>query len=289
MKMSVGGELSHKNVDFAWLQNQALDSASKSELRSMQKIREGFIATGEYPEADREVILKLRQATLATTLNCSYSSLYAYQEIFLHREHQNWKQPDLGSGVVVDVGANEGLYAIAICRANPGVTVYCIEPNPITLRKLKKNLQLNNLTDRCQVIPTAIWSHAGRQSLEYLPFVTTNASLSRVKTKSRWLLSPKATSVEVQADTLDEILMPFDLTEISILKVDTEGSEAEILRGAAATLAKSKRVVIEYHSDSLRQEVVDGLTDDEQLQLVYETRDSVHATQSCGNLYFLKA
>ena len=40
---------------------------------------------------------------------------------------------------------------------------------------------------------------------------------------------------------------------IDILKIDIEGYEAEALLGAARTLNKTKRVVMEYHSDELRE------------------------------------
>jgi FkbM family methyltransferase len=187
---------------------------------------------------------------------------------------------------VVDAGANEGLYAIAVCKANPDVSVYCVEPNPISLARLRKNLELNNLLQRCHIIPAALWSHPGRQKLKYLPFVTTNASLQGVSAKSRWLLTPTVRSVIVEATTLDGLLELFHLTEVAILKIDIEGSEVEALRGATQTLMKTKRVVIEYHSDLLRQEAIEIMENDKHFQLKHETRDKVHATQSCGNLYF---
>ncbi len=55
--------------------------------------------------------------------------------------------------------------------------------------------------------------------------------------------------------TLDEIAGALGIGRVDLLKIDTEGYEAEVLNGAEAMLGQVQRVILEYHSDALRAEV----------------------------------
>ncbi len=279
---------SHKQIDFDWLSEQAVDDRTLKVLEQTKTIRQQFITSGSYPRINHDIILALRHATLATTLNGSYSTLLAYQEMFLQEEHTHLKAFRDIRGAVIDVGANEGLYALDICHSNPAATVYCIEPNPLALTLLRKNLQLNNVSERCHVIARAVWSKRSWPKLRYLPFVTTNAALDKTTAKSQWLTVPWAKTVRVRAAALDDLLAPYNLKRIDIIKIDIEGSDLEALQGAPKSLALASKVVIEYHSEHLRRAIIHYLKA-ANFKLVHETRNLVHDTPSCGNLYFVKA
>jgi hypothetical protein len=62
----------------------------------------------------------------------------------------------------------------------------------------------------------------------------------------------ETTMIEIKA--LDEFVHPLSLFRIDLLKIDTEGSEGAVLRGAFQTLNIVDRVVLEYHSAALLEE-----------------------------------
>lgn len=274
----------HRRIDFAWLAAQARNNATKEALIAMQGVRERFMNDGTYSAHDRAVVLHLEHARLATTLNKSYSTLFAYQETFRHLEHTRRADFASSGGVIVDIGANEGLYAIAMCNQNEYAEVYCIEANPHTARVLRRNIALNGYENRCHILTSAVWSQPKEMTLLALRTVSTSAALTDSPAKSAWL-GPLAERIPVQAKPLDTILAPHNL-EIAIMKIDIEGSEAEAIKGARETLSRTKRLVVEYHSPELRRDVRNLLSND--FTLMSATFDKVHGTPSCGNLYFVR-
>jgi hypothetical protein len=60
----------------------------------------------------------------------------------------------------------------------------------------------------------------------------------------------------VHCTTLDLLMRDKGIAHIDLLKIDAEGAEAAILRGGIDTLPHVARIQVEYHTESLRQEVV---------------------------------
>ena len=59
--------------------------------------------------------------------------------------------------------------------------------------------------------------------------------------------------IEVEADTLDNLLKTRGINEVNWIKIDVEGAELEVLKGAAGILSKSSDLAlfVEVHSDDL--------------------------------------
>lgn len=275
--------LPHHNVAFDWLTKQALDDETASHLSNMQHARIEFLSNGTRNANTEEIILRLSNAILSTSMKTYYSTLYAYQEIFMHQEHFSSDHVDM-TGYIFDIGANEGLFTIATCLRNPEATIICIEANPSTVKILKKNLALNNLTSRCRVIEAAIWSSETLQQLEFSPYVTTNSALSLSPAKSRWLSGNNSLSVNIQTRTLDSITTELQIEAIDLMKIDIEGSEFEALKGAGHTLAMTDQLVIEYHSSTLKSKLID-LLDTQDFSVERVTTDAISGTPDCGNIY----
>jgi FkbM family methyltransferase len=124
-----------------------------------------------------------------------------------------------------DVGAHIGAYTIAAARRGALVTAF--EPNPLTAAILRQNLELNAVADRVTVNESAISAAGGTVHLELDDF---RSSVSEC-------------GVEVQAAPLAGT---FD-----VVKIDVEGHELEVLRGAAPLLRDPDRrprtVFLEVH------------------------------------------
>ncbi len=147
------------------------------------------------------------------------------------------------TGAVVDVGANTGLYSLLAAAANRTLQVHAVEPLPALGALLDANLALNSrLRRRVHRHEVAMSDKTGKAML-YLPapcggIVETSASLDPA------FKEEIATAVEVDTRTLDDLWLAIGRPQVGIVKVDTEGTEHLVLRGAAGVLAQSRPVVV---------------------------------------------
>ena len=159
-------------------------------------------------------------------------------------EHFTPKQGD----IVVDIGAHMGRYTIISSkRVGTNGKVVAIEAHPGNFEMLNRNIKLNQLTN---VIPLnyAVYSKETKIKL-YLPeedsgFTIYNTIMSnRAGTEDKF--------VEVNANTLDCLLQLNQIREeeVNWVKIDVEGAEFEVLKGATNVLSKSKDIalLIEVH------------------------------------------
>ncbi len=149
-------------------------------------------------------------------------------------EPVNWLAPKPGQ-VVLDIGADVGWYTIQASRAvGHSGTVIALEPDAHNANQLEQNLRLNGLSN-VRVLRKAAWSHSG--------IVGWHESAVAVWHK----VSPEA-SAKVEAVTVDELAGQLGLGRVDWIKLDVEGGEIEVLRGAWQTLEQFHPVLlIEVH------------------------------------------
>lgn len=156
--------------------------------------------------------------------------------------------PLRGGDVVLDVGANIGWFSLLLDRRAPdGVSIYAFEPEPLNFGLLSENLELNGAGG---VVPIqkAVSDEEGRRSLFVYPD----------KNRGRHSLAPipgAAGSVEVPTTTLDRVWRDrgLDGRSVRLLKIDVEGFECAVLRGASEILERCELVVTEYAPELLRR------------------------------------
>jgi FkbM family methyltransferase len=144
---------------------------------------------------------------------------------------------------IVDIGANIGFFAHRLLLENSNITVHCFEPVSSTRERLLMNVINNRLTASIQVYPYAVSRSRGEAHIQL-----TESSLRATMVGN----SNQGTEL-VQCITLSDALrLCAPVKRIALLKIDTEGSEVEILSGAdQAEWHKIDRVALEYH-DILR-------------------------------------
>jgi hypothetical protein len=152
----------------------------------------------------------------------------------------------------LDVGANEGIFTVfAAKRASAGGRVWAFESRARELERLRYNLDLNNLDAR--VFPVAL---AGTNSQESSQTVT--------------LLR------------LDDIVAAEPPARIDVLKMDVEGGELHVLRGAVNALQKYRPVILfEVSEKSLRNQASSGA---ELVEFVRAQRYAIHTFDSSTGL-----
>jgi len=139
-------------------------------------------------------------------------------------------------GVFVDVGANVGFHTVLAARlVAPGGSVYAVEPAPWTLELLRANVWRSGLG--VNVLPYAASDLPGTVRLAVDPEHRSGAQLSETRG-----------DVEVEAARLDDLLPEI---EVDVLKIDVEGSEPLVLRGAGGVLDRSPRLlaVVEFRDE----------------------------------------
>jgi FkbM family methyltransferase len=158
-----------------------------------------------------------------------YFGLYDRYELRLVVEHLD--------GDFVDVGAHVGMYAVRGARKLHGNgRVLAFEPNPTARAQLEENLVLNGC-DNVIVSAAAAAAQAGRATL-HVP-ATSDPSFSSLEGGRFAEGSP----VEVATEAIDTAVAEHDLRP-SVLKIDVEGSELEVLAGARATIDEFRPAVL---------------------------------------------
>ena len=230
--------------------------------------------------AGNEVVARLMGVSAPVFFYCDRNSSSIEAEILKSAKvesgalKQRWRVLELGMDLispgsrVIDVGANIGVYALPWAAINADVTVHCFEPNPAVRSRLARNVALNRLTARIRLHTEALSDHAGTATLYG------NDDMSSLN-KGVYTGARQAVPTEVPLARLDDI---FDIEgpPLSLMKIDVQGHELEVLRGAHAVISRHRPVLILEHEDDLylsASEASERKTDLSKLlsQLGYET------------------
>src|SRR5271170_4252849 len=112
----------------------------RSKVRFCEYVVSGRLGAKE--KHDGELLLDFRCATLCCGVGAG--ELYSYIEVFLKDDYQIGKIVlDAWSPVILDVGANIGVFALAAARRFPTAAIYALELNPKPYRRLIRNIELN--------------------------------------------------------------------------------------------------------------------------------------------------
>ena len=151
--------------------------------------------------------------------------------------------------VLWDVGANIGGYSLIAAAAGAG-RVVAIEPSPSNFAALCDNVVLNGLGGTITALPLVLAASTGLARLEH----------GDARPGATHRLAEGSEGAPVLGFALDELLDRFALPAPTLLKLDVDGAEAQVLAGAGATLARPglRSVLIEIEERS-QDEVVAAL------------------------------
>ena len=160
-----------------------------------------------------------------------------YRALWLFGEFDPWESAFYArflrpGETAVDVGANFGWHTLGFARAvSPGGRVLAFEPVPTTREHLAANLALNGVADQVVVHPCAVGATAGPST------IYTFAGASLAEASGSALGRDDATPHAVTVVTLDAMLAADGGALPALVKVDVEGFELAVFRGAAVVLA----------------------------------------------------
>jgi FkbM family methyltransferase len=142
------------------------------------------------------------------------------------------------SGVAIDIGANIGAFTLDMAMRNPDLTIHAYEPDPDAFAMLLRNIEGNRLSQRVRAWNEAVAGRPGTlQIFRGDGSITASAHLPT---------AARGDACRVPAVTLQTAVQRCG-ARIALLKMDCEGSEAEILETGVDALDAIDRIVAEYH------------------------------------------
>lgn len=156
-------------------------------------------------------------------------SLFTFTDEEAEFRNKYWNITD--GDVVIDVGSSYGSYALTACVM--GATVYCFEPESTVYQDLVKNINLNNWNSKCIAYNCALWDSV--QEVDMRQYAT------------HW--PAQTITSKYMANTLDNIVVNKQISKIDWIKIDVEGVEEKVLKGAANTISQfTPNLIIECHN-----------------------------------------
>ncbi len=146
-------------------------------------------------------------------------------------------------GVFLDVGAHIGSFSLrAAIKVGKTGHVLAFEPNPETLRLLRDNVAASHAEN---VIVEPIACTDREQMLTLYAGPSFNTGMSSLASENVPLEGPPR-SYTVRGRMIDDVVRELKLTRVDAIKIDVEGAEAYVLRGAVNTLKQfHPKVVVE--------------------------------------------
>jgi FkbM family methyltransferase len=150
---------------------------------------------------------------------------------------------------VLDIGAHHGLYTLLASKRVGGAgKVVCFEPSPRERKQLSRNIKLNF----CSNVTIETWALGAERSQAdlYLPAGGEDGCNSLRPPN----IAGTASTLGVQVTRLDDWLADHKLERVDFIKLDVEGGERDVLRGAEKLLERQPRPVIFAEVQDLRTE-----------------------------------
>jgi FkbM family methyltransferase len=188
----------------------------------------------------------LEGATLLVDLSCE-----KYYWLGTHEERvQRVLAEHIRAGATVyDIGAHVGFFALLCARlVGPAGAVYAFEPRADNVDRLRRNIAING-SDNIRVVPAAVSDRRGDMA-----FVLDKSTL-----EGHLAIADGAGGARVRTETVDSVVAD-GMPPPDFLKIDVEGAEAAVIRGAAKTIVSRRPLVlVEVHSAQAGRDVIDAL------------------------------
>jgi FkbM family methyltransferase len=159
---------------------------------------------------------------------------------------------DAGVRTVIDVGAHTGEFSSAVRAVVPDVQLYAFEPLPDCCGELRRKLGRNG---SLHVFQVALGEEAGQVQFWRSSFSKSSSVLpmsSLHQTAFPW--SAESRPITVQQLRLDDCAAEMELVSKTLLKIDVQGYEDRVLRGATQVLKRVHYVLVEVSLGPLYEE-----------------------------------
>ncbi len=141
--------------------------------------------------------------------------------------------------VIIDIGANTGVYSLIAKAVNPKSRVYAFEPVKRVCSRLNENIRLNNYD--ITIIDKAVSNFDGKAII----YDTCQDHIYSVTVNKHYFSSDvKLAEVEIETITLNTFIKHEKLNKIDLIKIDVETHEPEVLEGFSEYIMEYKPVML---------------------------------------------
>lgn len=144
--------------------------------------------------------------------------------------------------VIVDAGAYIGDLTCHWATRFPAARIFALEPNPLSYEYTQANVAPYG--KQVTLIPAGLGAEEG------------SCSLSGSEMGAYLIKAASTQESNIPVTTVEALLSTYGLPGIDLLKLDIEGSESEVLAGAAAWIDKVTMLVVEFHGAALEKEAI---------------------------------
>lgn len=153
----------------------------------------------------------------------------------------------LNNSVVLDVGANLGKYSNFISTHSPQAKIYAFEPHPQTFTSLKNQAEIHKyiaLNIACGDVPgnAKLYDYENKGG-------TSHASLYQDVIEK--IHKVDSGSWDIEVTTVDEFIKDYKIQKIALLKIDTEGNELKVIKGAEKSIASNIIDIIHFEFNEM--------------------------------------
>lgn len=157
--------------------------------------------------------------------------------------------------VCLDLGGHRGFLA-GVMAVSGAAEVHCFEPNPVNAEQIRKVIQLN--PSRCMTLHQfAIGAADGTAEFVIMP----ESSMGKLGQSLFQSDQKTGDRIEVQVRSLDSCISGKEFKPPQLIKIDVEGAEVDVLRGACRLIRQHRPTLcIEFHSRVLLDECCEFLS-----------------------------
>jgi len=220
---------------------------------------------GCYRETDQWLIvtlayLGLRDLHFPFTLRLRTGELLTFEEridvvIFWMVFVRHHYPVNASDRIIVDIGANIGIFTIYAARQAPGARIIAVEPFHDTCRRLRKHLENNRIAERVTVLNCAIAAEKGWGEMDSAQGIPSqyrrvhSEETASLNTRHRGLAAlQKGPGVPVENKTLADVLEAAAVDNVDLLKMNIHGNEyAVLMKTPAEVLRRFRRIAVQYH------------------------------------------
>jgi FkbM family methyltransferase len=191
--------------------------------------------------------------------------------------------------VLYDVGANVGAYSLVAARHTAGAAkIYAFEPSATTFAQLCRNIALNGCVDCVIPFPAAFGAENAVLSFNYTSMESGAARHSVGSASDRGMPFQPAYTQPILVYDMDGFIETFKLDTPTHIKIDVDGTELEIVRGAQRTLGnpRLRTLMIELDWGTPEADATRAIIENAGFELALRT--SHDAEQGIANCLFVR-
>ena len=157
--------------------------------------------------------------------------------------------------VILDIGACEGSFSLKCLSL--AKEIHLIEPIPRAVESLQKTFEKHMKENLVFIHQIALSDTTGQAQFEFPKEAPQGGRLGRI-----WPTSENPEKITVHKETLDEFIRNLDIKKIDLIKMDVEGSELAILKGAVTVLSthRPRLLICTYHHPRQYDDIVSYLS-----------------------------